>query len=159
MLGHDVRKLSGPERDGLRGCQIGLIFQNFNLLDPFTVQENVQLGLHYAGLPDRSDRARELLVRVGLEHRLNAKPASLSIGERQRVAVARALAPGPKLLLADEPTGSLDPESADRICELIQSMCRAQDTTLLFVTHDERLRSCFEHHLDGSGLISEGAAV
>ena len=158
VLGHELKSLSGPERDQLRGRQIGLIFQNFNLLEPFTVQENVQLGLHFAGKADPSDRARDLLVRVGLEHRLQAKPASLSIGERQRVAVARALAPAPSLLLADEPTGSLDPRSAGEVCELIQSMCRAHETTLLFVTHDERLQLRFEHQLDCSGLIEESVS-
>lgn len=158
VMGYDVQSLSGPERDRLRGREIGFIFQNFNLLEPFTVLENVELGLYFAGKPDRSGCAQELLVRVGLGHRLDAKPSSLSVGERQRVAVARALAPAPRLLLADEPTGSLDPATAEEVCSLIQSMCMARETALLFVTHDQRLQSRFQCRLDASALLQERAS-
>ena len=155
VLGKNLRTLSLADRDRMRGRDVGSVFQNFNLLEPFSALENVQVGLFFAGLPSNDDRARDMLVRVGLEHRLQARPSTLSIGERQRVAVARALAPAPSLLLADEPTGSLDPATAESVCDLIQSLCDTEKTTLVCVTHDHRLISRFNHHLDGSTLIQE----
>lgn len=121
-----------------RARQIGFIFQAFHLLPTFTAVENVQIPMFESDLPisERRDRAVALLESVGLEHRLNHFPAKLSGGERQRVAIARSLANGPAVLLADEPTGNLDSENASLILELIVRLHREQKMTLVLVTHD-----------------------
>ena len=121
-----------------RAREIGIIFQSFHLLPTFTAVENVQLPMFETSrsLADRPARAIELLKSVGLEHRLNHFPNKLSGGERQRVAIARSLANGPSVLLADEPTGNLDSENAKLILELIVRLHREQNMTLVMVTHD-----------------------
>jgi ABC-type lipoprotein export system ATPase subunit len=121
-----------------RAREIGFIFQAFHLLPTFTAVENVQIPMFESDLPisERRDRAVALLESVGLEQRLNHFPAKLSGGERQRVAIARSLANGPAVLLADEPTGNLDSENARLILELIVRLHREQKMTLVLVTHD-----------------------
>ena len=121
-----------------RACEIGFIFQAFHLLPTFTALENVQIPMFGTHRPvsDRKRRAIELLKAVGLETRLDHFPAKLSGGERQRVAIARSLANGASVLLADEPTGNLDSENADRILELMVGLRREQNLTLILVTHD-----------------------
>ena len=121
-----------------RARQIGFIFQAFHLLPTFTAVENVQIPMFETERPasERTERAVELLKAVGLEHRLHHLPAKLSGGERQRVAIARSLANGPSVLLADEPTGNLDSENAQLILELIIRLHREQHMTLVLVTHD-----------------------
>jgi putative ABC transport system ATP-binding protein len=127
-------------RDGsqYRAHEIGFIFQSFHLLPTFTAVENVQIPMFESSRPilERKARAIELLKSVGLEHRLNHFPAKLSGGGRQRVAIARSLANRPSVLLADEPTGNLDSANADKILELIIDLHRAQNVTLILVTHD-----------------------
>src|SRR5690606_33803378 len=130
-----------------RARKIGYIFQTFNLLQGLSVLENVLLGMAFGAGVDRS-RARALLARVGLGDRLNHRPGQLSTGQQQRVAVARALANQPRLVLADEPTGSLDPANAREALALIRDVCREQAAALLLVSHDEQTLAGFETVID-----------
>ena len=124
VCGQDLIGLGEAERDRFRAAHIAYIFQTFNLLQGYTVLENVLLGAVFS--PERPDRARAiaLLERVGLRQRLTHTPARLSIGEQQRVAIARALVKKPGLILADEPTGSLDPRHAGEVVRLLREACR-----------------------------------
>jgi putative ABC transport system ATP-binding protein len=132
----DIAKLSEPDRDVFRGGHVGYIFQTHHLLGGFTALENVLLGMSFTGRkPDRA-WARRLLDDVGLSDRRDYKPEKLSVGQQQRVAVARALANRPKLVLADEPTGALDPATAQQVLELIRKLCVEVGASLLLVTHD-----------------------
>jgi putative ABC transport system ATP-binding protein len=146
--GTDMTALSEPRRDRLRAEKLGYIFQTFNLLQGYTVLENVMLGMSFG--PRGADRAhaREVLGRVGLGHRLNHFPNQLSTGQQQRVAVARALANRPKLVLADEPTGNLDRKHARESLALIREVCREQQAALLLVSHDEEVLGGFETRRD-----------
>jgi ABC-type lipoprotein export system ATPase subunit len=134
--GNSIPGLRDPSR--YRALEIGFIFQAFHLLPTFTALENVQIPMFENQRPvsERRDRAITLLKSVGLEHRLDHFPAKLSGGERQRVAIARSLANGPSVLLADEPTGNLDSENARLVLELIVRVHREQNMTLVLVTHD-----------------------
>ena len=133
--GHDLATASEPQRDALRARCIGYIFQTFNLLQGYTCMENVLLGMSFGRGPD-TDAARGLLDRVGLSHRLHHRPGQLSVGQQQRVAVARALANQPLLVLADEPTGNLDPRNAREALQLIREVCEETSAALLIVSHD-----------------------
>jgi ABC-type lipoprotein export system ATPase subunit len=130
-----------PDPSIYRAHEIGFIFQAFHLLPTFTALENVQIPMFESDLPisERRDRAITLLKSVGLEHRLSHFPAKLSGGERQRVAIARSLANGPSVLLADEPTGNLDSENTRLILELIVRVHHEQNMTLVLVTHDRSI--------------------
>ena len=142
--GVDVTQLSEPVRDRFRAERIGFVFQTFNLLPAFTAIENVLLGMSFGrGHADRQ-LARELLERVGLSHRLDNKPSALSVGERQRVAVARALANSPKLMLADEPTANVDAANQQTVLDLIRDACRERSVSLLLVTHSPRVAEQFD---------------
>ncbi|MDB5298100.1 MAG: ABC-type antimicrobial peptide transport system, ATPase component [Phycisphaerales bacterium] len=132
----DITKLSEGERDVFRGRSVGYIFQSHHLLPGFTALENVQLGMTFTGRPADPAWAKRLLHEVGLGERLHYKPAKLSVGQQQRVAVARALANRPQLVLADEPTGSLDPRTAQQVLELIRQLCQEVGASLLLVSHD-----------------------
>jgi len=127
-----------PDPAAYRAHEIGIIFQAFHLLPTFTATENVQMPMFETAWPasQRSKRARELLTSVGLEQRLDQFPTKLSGGERQRVAIARSLANGPSVLLADEPTGNLDSQNAHHILDLIVRLHHEQNMTLVLVTHD-----------------------
>ncbi|MSU53266.1 MAG: ABC transporter ATP-binding protein [Opitutia bacterium] len=142
--GVDMAALPEAKRDRLRADKIGYIFQTFNLLQGYTVLENVLLGMSFG--PRGVDRAHavELLRRVGLEHRLGHFPRQLSTGQQQRVAAARALANRPKLVLADEPTGNLDRASAREALALIREVCRENGAALLLVSHDDGVLAQFE---------------
>jgi len=139
--GVDLFSLDEDQRAQLRGRLLGFVFQSFQLLPALTALENVMLPLELARVDDAEARAREMLVRVGLGERLQHYPKHLSGGEQQRVALARAFVVRPKLLLADEPTGSLDAQSGAQIIELLFGLNREQGTTLVLVTHDEALAS------------------
>jgi len=141
--GTDMAALREPARDQLRAAKLGYIFQTFNLLQGFTVLENVVLGMSFS--PGGADpaRARDLLARVGLAHRLHHFPRQLSTGQQQRVAVARALANRPALVLADEPTGNLDPKNARDSLALVRDACRENGAALLLVSHDETVLGQF----------------
>jgi putative ABC transport system ATP-binding protein len=141
--GTDLFKLDEDARAELRGRLVGFVFQSFQLLPALTALENVMLPLELAGNGDAETLARDMLARVGLTERLRHYPKHLSGGEQQRVALARAFVVRPKLLLADEPTGSLDAEAGADVIELLFTMNREQGTTLVMVTHDEGLaRRC-----------------
>jgi putative ABC transport system ATP-binding protein len=137
--GKDLFALDEDARAELRGRVVGFVFQSFQLLPALTALENVMLPLELAGRRDAEDAAREMLARVGLAERLHHYPKHLSGGEQQRVALARAFVVRPKLLLADEPTGSLDAESGAGVIELMFELNRSLGTTLVMVTHDENL--------------------
>ncbi|NLV23560.1 MAG: ABC transporter ATP-binding protein [Deltaproteobacteria bacterium] len=139
--GRDISRFGGGELDRFRNSTIGFVFQFHQLLPEFSALENVMMPALIAGDPYRKarEKALYLLERVGLSHRLVHKPGELSGGEQQRVAVARALAMKPRILLADEPTGNLDSRTSEEILELLNSLHAGGDFTMLIVTHDESL--------------------
>jgi ABC-type lipoprotein export system ATPase subunit len=132
----DLTQLSEAQRDVFRGQYIGYIFQTHHLLPGFTALENVLLGMTFTRRAHDPAWARHLLSEVGLSDRLDYKPAKLSVGQQQRVAVARALANRPTLVLADEPTGALDTNNARQVLQLIRKLCGEIGASLILVTHD-----------------------
>jgi len=142
--GMELTKFSESARDRIRADKMGYVFQTFNLLPAFTALENVRLGMTFARKKANVERAKELLQRVGLSDRMNYMPSQMSVGQQQRVAVARALANKPRLLLADEPTANVDPANQDRIIELIQTVCRQDRVAILLVTHSDEISKRFE---------------
>ncbi len=145
IAGQTVGGLHGAARDLFRGRHVGMIFQTFNLLHGFSAAENVMAALMFSEVPPREHRAKAegLLRHLGIG-RVDADPEQLSVGQQQRVAVARAVACDPVLVLADEPTASLDPENAGAAMDLIQSICREKGAALLCVSHDPALAVRFE---------------
>lgn len=143
LEGVELTGFSEARRDRIRAAKMGYVFQTFNLLPAFTALENVRLAMTFAGRAVDVARAKELLVRVGLENRMHYLPSQLSVGQQQRVSVARALANRPKLLLADEPTANVDPANQFRIIDLIQSTCRDERVALLLVTHSDEVADRF----------------
>ena len=148
----DVTKLSEADRDVFRGAHIGYIFQTHHLLPGFTAMENVLLGMSFTGRAADPAWARHLLEEVGLGQRLHYKPEKLSVGQQQRVAVARALANRPKLVLADEPTGALDPKNAQAVLDLIRALCTEVGASLLLVSHDPQISQQFQRVVSLSEL-------
>jgi putative ABC transport system ATP-binding protein len=153
LLGTDWAAMSGARRDAFRADHVGYIFQQFNLLPYLSVIDNVLLPCRFSGL--RAQRAgaivgaaESLLARVGLARPLWSRPAAqLSVGQQQRVAAARALIGTPELVIADEPTSALDAPLRDGFMDLLLGECRAAGSTLVFVSHDERLASRFDRRL------------
>jgi putative ABC transport system ATP-binding protein len=139
-----MTRYSEAARDRIRADKLGYVFQTFNLLPGFSALENVVLGMTFASKKIAPGRARKLLEQVGLEHRLNNKPSAMSVGEQQRVAVARALVNQPKLLLADEPTANVDPRNQQQIVDLIKASCLAENIALLLVTHSMEVANQFD---------------
>jgi putative ABC transport system ATP-binding protein len=138
LLGTEVTRLSDAERTRLRRRHIGFVFQNSSLIDDLSVTENVEIGLLYRpGLRDRRARVPRLLETVGIAHRAGHRPRALSGGQQQRAAIARALAGGPDLILADEPAGNLDSFNGDSVVELLADIARG-GTTVVMVTHSRR---------------------
>lgn len=144
-------------RDRLRARHIGYVFQTFNLLQGYTALENVLLGMMFGRGTDTA-YARALLERVGLRDRMSYRPRQLSVGQQQRVAVARALAGRPKLVLADEPTGNLDHHHAGEALKLIREICRENQAALLLVSHDRGILGQFER-VQELGQINRAAEV
>jgi putative ABC transport system ATP-binding protein len=151
LAGREIVALGEAQRDRLRADTIGYIFQTFNLLQGHTVLENVELGMAFGRGVDRA-RAGDLLQRVGLGDQQRHYPHQLSTGQQQRVAVARALANRPKLVLADEPTGNLDRRNARAALALIREACREAGAALLLVSHDEGVLGQFEDRQDFATL-------
>jgi len=139
LNGQDLFALDEDARAALRARQVGFVFQSFQLMGNLTALENVMLPLELEGHADARQRARTLLERVGLGQRLTHYPRQLSGGEQQRVAIARAFAAEPDVLFADEPTGNLDSHTGERISDLLFQLNQERGTTLVLVTHDERL--------------------
>ncbi|MFO0833007.1 MAG: ABC transporter ATP-binding protein [Phycisphaerales bacterium] len=142
--GQNIHALRGAARDAFRGRHVGMIFQTFNLLVGFSALENVMAALLFAGVPERDHRprAKAMLERLGIA-RSDAPVEELSVGQQQRVAVARALVCEPALVLADEPTASLDPANAHGAMDLIQAVCREKNAALLCVSHDPSFAARF----------------
>ena len=157
--GHDIHALHGAKRDLFRGRHVGVIFQSFNLLHGFTAQENVMAALMFSAIPRRQHRrrARTLLQRLDIDHP-HRNPDRMSVGQQQRVAVARAVACEPDLVLADEPTASLDPENAEIAMQLIREVCREQGAALLCVSHDPAMEPRFERRASLEELSKAGSA-
>lgn len=140
--GTQLARLDAAGRTKYRASDVGFVFQSFNLIPNLTALENVQLALEFANWPkdSRESRAREMLDMVGLnDHKADRRPAKLSGGEQQRVAIARAFAANPKLILADEPTGSLDRSTGQKIVTLLRQAAATRGTTVLVVTHDDKV--------------------
>jgi putative ABC transport system ATP-binding protein len=147
----EITRLPEAARDRFRAEKIGFVFQTFNLLQGFSALENVLLGMLFADKVDRP-RAEALLDRVGLKDKMHETPDTLSVGQQQRVAIARALANRPEILLADEPTGNLDPKTGESIIDLLKEVCRENGTTLLCVTHQPQVMQSFKDVTDLSKL-------
>ena len=138
----DTSQLSERERRKFRLSNIGFVFQTFNLIPTLTAQENVELPMAFARVkPDtQRERAKDLLRLVGLTHRTCHRPKQLSAGEMQRVAIVRALANNPSLIIADEPTGELDTQTGLNIINLLLNLCKTQGKTIVIATHDEKIK-------------------
>lgn len=157
--GRPAERLSSGARDRLRGAQIGFVFQQFNLLPGRTALENVTTPLLYASGRSfwrRREIAAAMLDRVGLGDRLDAMPTKLSGGEQQRVAIARSLVRGPRLILADEPTGALDVETGTSVMSLLDEVASSTGAALVTITHDRAIaRLATTHHRLDHGVLSE----
>jgi putative ABC transport system ATP-binding protein len=139
ILDVEINRLDEDDRAYVRNQYVGFIFQNFHLLPTINALENVMIPLELRGEEDIKIRAQDMLTRVGLKERMKHYPAQLSGGEQQRVAIARAFVSNPKILFADEPTGNLDEETADKITDLLFQINKEENTTLVLVTHNLRL--------------------
>lgn len=152
--GCELTALSESQRDTFRARTIGYVFQTFNLLPGLTALENVLLAVMFAGRPAGAEaRARTLLARLGLEKLMSRRPDTLSVGEQQRVAVARALVNQPLLLLADEPTASLDSTNAGAVVEELMRLCHENETALVLVTHDPAVTALFERTVPVADIV------
>ncbi len=159
IAGHDLAALSPATLAGLRRTRLGFVFQKFNLLRALTALENVELGLELAGVAPATARqhAAAALAEVGLAARAHALPRDLSGGEQQRVAVARAVAPGPALILADEPTGALDSASGRLVIDLVCTHVHRRGAAAVVVTHDHRVATAVDRvlHMEDGVLREE----
>jgi putative ABC transport system ATP-binding protein len=157
--GRELGNLSSSERTKFRAHDVGFVFQGFNLIPNLTAQENVELVLEFADWPkdERADRAEEMLEMVGFTPEMaKRRPSRLSGGEQQRVAIARAFATQPPLILADEPTGSLDKKTGQKIIQLLRAAASAQNATVLVVTHDDRVAEQADRRFEiEDGKLSE----
>jgi ABC-type lipoprotein export system ATPase subunit len=157
VAGQAIGSLHGAKRDLYRGRHIGMIFQTFNLLHGFSAVENVMAALMFSEVPPREHRSKAegLLRHLGID-RMDADPDRLSVGQQQRVAVARAMACDPVLVLADEPTASLDPENSGSAMDLIQNICREKGAALLCVSHDPGMVARFSRREELGRLAAAG---
>ncbi len=157
--GRELTAMTEDQRAAVRAKVVGFVFQSFQLLPSLTALENVMLPLELAGRDNPREAARQYLDRVGLGARARHYPRQLSGGEQQRVAIARAFAAEPRVLFADEPTGNLDSATGERIIELLFSLNREAGTTLVLVTHEQRLaeRCARQLQLEAGELIADSA--
>lgn len=159
ILEKNLRQMNEDELAAFRCGQIGIVFQNFHLVPTMTALENVALPLELAGISDPYGKAERVLRDVGLEHRLSHFPGQLSGGEQQRVGLARAIAPEPALLLADEPTGNLDQKTGNVIADLLFDLAQKCGTTVMLITHDPALAERCSRTLEmRAGRLTETAA-
>lgn len=140
----NITKLTGSKMDKFRAKNIGYVFQTFNLLQGFTALENVMLGMMFCGKADKY-RSLSALDKVGLSKRINNKPSELSVGEQQRVAVARAIVNSPGMILADEPTANLDRKNSGTVIELIKELCSMEKIALILVSHESDITGKFNN--------------
>ena len=161
VAGAELTGLSEDKLAIFRRDNVGIVFQNFHLVPTMTALENVAMPLEFSGRRDAFDRAAEQLDAVGLSHRLTHYPAQLSGGEQQRVALARACAPGPNLLLADEPTGNLDGETGDSVMDLLFGLHKRMNMTLMLITHDPDLAGKCDRvvRIDNGHIADDGRAA
>jgi len=143
--GTELATLKGSARDRFRGKNIGLVFQQSQFIRSISVLENLRLARSLAGLSQDDSLAESLLTELGISERKNAKPNELSIGERQRAAIARALVTKPKIVLADEPTSALDDENCEAVAALFERTVKGHGAALVIVTHDQRLKNRFQN--------------
>ena len=147
VCGEEISSLSEAQRDRFRARRIGYVFQSFNLLHGYNALDNVLMGMTFCSkTPDRK-LAKSLLEQVGIGSRIRHTPSEMSLGEQQRVAIARALAKKPEVVLADEPTGSLDPKNKAQVVDLLRTMCSEQGSTLILVSHEENVIEQFENRV------------
>lgn len=146
-----ISGFSESQRDKFRSQNIGYIFQTFNLIDGFTALENVMLGMVFTGNGTNRKKAEEALESVGLGHRLHYTPSQLSVGQQQRVCIARAIVNNPDILLADEPTGNLDPKTTNEILDIL--FLQSKEKTLIVVTHEESVLKRFSNKIDMMSYI------
>jgi len=142
--GTNITKLTGSKMDKFRAKNFGYVFQTFNLLQGFTALENVMLGMMFCGKADKN-RSLSALDKVGLSKRINNKPSELSVGEQQRVAVARAIVNSPGMILADEPTANLDRKNSGTVIELIKELCSMEKIALILVSHESDITDKFKN--------------
>ena len=144
----DISKMSGAALDNFRGANIGVVFQTAHFIEALTVKENLTLTQTLAGKSKDIDKIKKLLADLGVESKLNAKLNALSVGEKQRVSIARALVNSPALILADEPTSALDDKNCDAVLKLVREQAKKHNSTLLIVTHDKRLKEQFDKRVE-----------
>jgi putative ABC transport system ATP-binding protein len=146
--GIDITRMGEAKLASVRNQKIGMVYQAFNLIPTLTAQENVEIPLYVGKHPGKpSDRARELLQLVGLGHRLRNRPTQLSGGEQQRVAVARALATNPAIVIMDEPTGNLDQKNSENVLQMIRDLRTATGTTFIIATHDPNVAAAADRSI------------
>lgn len=143
----EMNQLSRSALDQFRGQHIGIIFQTAHFVQSLSVGDNLALAQSLAGMKVNRKRIRELLGRLGLEHKLRSKPSQLSVGEKQRASIARAIINQPAVILADEPTSALDDSNCKQVIELLEEQAQAVNATLLVVTHDARLKDHISHQI------------
>jgi putative ABC transport system ATP-binding protein len=151
VLGQPLHQLTVEQQDAFRGKHLGLVLQTLHLIPVLTVSQNLALARQLAGLPADTILLQNLLTQLGVAAKANLYPHQLSQGEAQRVAIARALVHQPQLIVADEPTSALDDANANTVCTLLQAQAKRYGAGLIVVSHDQRLRTSFKHHLTLGG--------
>jgi len=144
----NISKMSGARLDNFRGANIGIVFQTPHFIEALTVKENLTLTQTLAGKSKNVDKVKTLLADLGVESKLNSKLNALSVGEKQRISIARALVNSPALILADEPTSALDDKNCDAVLKLVREQAKKHNSTLLIVTHDNRLKDQFDKRIE-----------
>jgi len=144
----NISKMSGARLDNFRGANIGIVFQIPHFIEALTVKENLTLTQTLAGKSKNVDKVKTLLADLGVKSKLNAKLNALSVGEKQRISIARALVNSPALILADEPTSALDDKNCDAVLKLVREQAKKHNSTLLIVTHDNRLKDQFDKRIE-----------
>ena len=144
----DISKMYGAALDNFRGANIGIVFQTAHFIESLTVKENLTLTQTLAGKSKDIDKIKKLLADLGVESKLNAKLNALSVGEKQRVSIARALVNSPALILANEPTSALDDKNCEAVLKLVREQAKKHNSTLLIVTHDNHLKDQFDKRVE-----------